>query len=257
MGDKLARRRGERDNMQLEDGYQSVAGSTASPTQKYPPQECDKLCDIDLGLLEHAGRLWRSHNMARAWRSWRVKAKSKHVAKIQGPGFLRLVGIVEAILPCLPLCFSLLPPLFEAFAPCLYLWPLYVVLSAYWLRCALSPPSLFFFGVAASEFPLHPLLGHVAHMAVWASHVAWEGRWDPSTGEAILVVACLVCNACLCLFWGRLVRLQLGARAGLQAALSGTGIEIPSHDTKMEARLLNAGFEVPGQNPLLEKDDKG
>lgn len=188
-----------------------------------------------MAQLEKAGRLWIAHDMAKAWRSWRVKAKSKHVAKIQGPGFLRLVACVEAILPCLPLCFAVLPPLFEVCVPCVFLWPLHVCASAYWLRCATVPPSLFFFGVAASEFPQHPLLGHILQAAVWVGRVAWAGHWEPSALEAALAVTCLVCGAALSALWARLVWLQLGARSAMRAALSGSGMHMQPHVSTCQA----------------------
>ena len=147
-------------------------------------------------IIAHTGKQWLNRHVARAWRSWRIKAKRKHAAVLQRRVFY-LIIIVEAILPWIAIIFAIAPPVCQvislrllkvvarpllcltrwsrprtpspplgpgpqALCPRLWLYPVLTLLTCIWLRVALVPPALHPFGVLASEFPIHPVIGHAA-----------------------------------------------------------------------------------------------
>jgi len=171
-----------------------------------------------IDVAKHTGRLWLSYDVARAWRQWRVKAKRKHAARLQSWALVA-IKLVEGVIPCFVLGFAILPVVGQLFIPSAWGYLAYTLISLFWLRCALTPPSVFIFGVAASEHPFHVLFGNVAQLtiAVTMGHVSIN---NVESHILVLVSLALIANFIAAWWWFGIVRNQMRARVDMTAALT-------------------------------------
>jgi len=157
-----------------------------------------------------------------------------------------LIWIIEAVLPWFAVIIALAPPVCQVLilssprstasdflffffispqvvCPRFWLYPMLTLITCVWLRWALVPPALHPFGVIASEFPAHPVIGHIALGCVARS----QGLHWPADGtESGVLGACIGLNALVCIYLAYVFCTgQLTARRELGKALEEAGFE--------------------------------